>query len=481
MSSPREKEKKKKACNDLTKQFLSCSNHNLVKITESLFEYIPEFTTIILGKVYTKIINILSTKDIPKIIIDKIVELLLLMLKKSNGNLQEDPYRTIFSNNSFLSCIFMHTGLDEKSEFNHQVINLIYNFLLLKDPEFFVRFFLESKKSIYLLMNSLANQSGDDIEAAQLFNSIFVSNVKIKDSLIKEVIPLIRNYPPHLVVDLMISSEEIKDTMTVDEFREWLLTQSKFTLSDVNQIFDLYPPLWQSLLPFQLILKTDPPRRLAFIKWMHTMPPIQNIELPTELMQEAFKQIICPPYKFESIDDTVSPLKYNSYDLFIFSRLFVLTYSNPAHALTGSIKYLYGCIHSKSELISTASIQVLVSWIVKFNFSVQSNIVYRICEEVSTSTDKSIKSMYQILLHFISKNCKVAEMILRNDPNLRFNKNTSHLIRRSFWEFMNFDDFIDQVPSYDDFDEKGMLRVLDCITEYFGIQVNKNDDLNDDI
>ena len=72
-------------------------------------------------------------------------------------------------------------------------------------------------------------------------------------------------------------------------------------------------------------------------------------------------------------------------------------------------------------------------------------------------------------------------MILRNDPNLRFNKNTSHLIRRSFWEFMNFDDFIDQVPSYDDFDEKGMLRVLDCITEYFGIQVNKNDDLNDDI
>ena len=105
-----------------------------------------------MNKIYAKTINILSKKNIPKDISDKIIEMFILMLEKSNGNLQEDPYRTIFSDKSFLTCIFMHTGLDEKGEFNQQVIHLINDYLLLKGPEFFVRFFIESKKSIYLLL-----------------------------------------------------------------------------------------------------------------------------------------------------------------------------------------------------------------------------------------------------------------------------------------------------------------------------------------
>lgn len=476
MSTPKEKEKKRKACNDLINQFLTCSNDKLAQIVESLFEFIPDFTSLILSKTYAKIISILSKKNSSKDISDKIIEMFVLMLEKSNGNIQEDPYRIIFSDKSFLSCIFIHTGLDEKGEFNHQVIHLINDYLLLKGPVFFVRFFLESKESIYLLMRSLANQTGDDIKAAHLFNSIFIINPKIKDSLIIEVIPLIKKFPPHLVIDLMIASEEIKRSMSVEDFKEWLLKQDKFTLSDVNQIFNLYPSLWQSLLPFHLILKTDPPRRLAFIKWMHDMPPIQNIDIPSEISHDAFNQIICPPYKFGSIEDIDESQNYNSYDLFIFSRLFVLTYSNPIHCFKGSIKYLYGCIHSKSEIISTASIQVLINWMARFDFVIQTNIVYGICEEICISNNKSIKCLFQIFLHFISKKCKVAEMILRNDPELRFDIKNALYLKRSFWAFQNLNELIDKIPTYDDFDEKGMLRVLDCITEYFGIQVTKDND-----
>lgn len=480
MTSPKEKEKKRKACSELINQFVACTNNKLAQIAESLINFIPEFTSLIITQTYSKIINILSTKNTAKVVIDKVFEMLIFMFQNSKGNVQEDPYRTIFSNKLFFNSIFMYTGLDDKGEFNHKIINFIYNCLLLKAPEYFVNFFLESINPIRLLMNSLANQAGDDMEASQLFNSIFASNPKIRDSLISEVIPLVKKFPPHLVVDLMIASEVIKNTMTIDDFKEWLLKQNKFSLSDVNQIFVLYPPLWQSLLPIQMILKTDPPRRIAFIKWIHDMPPIQNIVIPSEFIHEAFNQISCPPYQFESIEDIItSPKesKYDSYDLFVFSRLFVLSYSNPEHAFKGSINFIFECIHSKSEFISTAAIQVLASWIVKFNFLVPSTIVYGICEEICTAKNKSIKCLYQILLHLISKGCKVAEMVIRNDPELRFDAKNAFLVKRSTWEFKNFDELIDLVPSYDDFDEKGMLRVLDCIIDYFGIGEGKEEEI----
>ena len=464
-------EKREKSCLEQIEKFNKSQASKVSLVIDDLMNYIPEFTALIINRCFVKIINFLSMGNTPQKILDQIINMIQKMLDTSQGNPMAEPYKTLFSDKEFLTGLFLHTSLDENGKFNRPVISLIYH-LLIKGPSYFIEFLQESKESVYALMNALADEDGDDRKASLLFNQLFVCNPKVKQSLIEEVKPLIRRFPPHLVVDLMISSQEIKNTMTVQEFEDWLLERHNFTLSDIYQVFSFYMELWNKESSMTLILRTNPPKRLAFIKWFHEMPP-QDFVIPFEMTQEALRQMMTPTCKFEIIDSEMyNSNEYNTKDFYFYSRLYVLTHSDPNQLkeYKNVLKFIYSLLQYKNEYVVAATIQVLLIWALKYQFIPPSSVVYQIAEGIETTRSEPLKCIYQIFLQYMGLFHKVAEMMLRTEESLRFQPDKIDIVQKAPWEFKCFEPYLENIPSYDEFDEKKMLQILDCITEYLGIQ-----------
>ncbi|KAK8893639.1 hypothetical protein M9Y10_022064 [Tritrichomonas musculus] len=460
--------KLKKNCQELINKF-NKSKSDLPPIINELCEYIPEFTKLIISEIFQKIINYLSMGNVPEEIIGCIFDMILKMLEKVDAsNPETDPYPTIFSDPEFLTGLFMHTGLNEDDKFDHRVIDIIYH-LFLKGPEKMISFLATSKASVDPLMKGLTRKGIRDDKAANLFNQIFVCHPSISNLLIEDVIPLIRKFPPGLVIDLMIRSPQIKSTMTEEEFKQWLLDQETFTLSDVHQVFILYSSLWQDSLTSILILRSRPSEKLYFIKWIHDMPSLE-IEISEELTKEAVMQIVNPKYEFQIIiDETSNPKEIDTRNLYLFPRLFVLSLSNPAHVEQSDFPKLYELLFEKNDYVAAAAIQVVTLWIVKYNFIVDYRITYRVAEIVELIKPSPLRTLYQILIHFIGTQNKVPEMILRTDPAMRYNPQNAKKAKVQSWEFPNFSFIFDNVPSYDKYDQNKMLMLLGDISQYLGL------------
>lgn len=460
--------KAKKNCQDLISKF-NKSKSDIPTIIKELDEYIPDFTKMIFSEILQKVINYLSMGNVPEEIIGSIFNMILKMLEKvDNSNPDTDPYPVLFSDPEFLTGLFMHTGLNENDKFDHRVIDIIYNHLFLKGPEKMIDFLLNSKASVDPLMKGLTRKGIKDDKAAYLFNQIFVCHPSVTNLLIDDVIPLIRQFPPGLVIDLMIRCPQIKSTMTQDEFKQWLLEQEYFTLSDVHQVFILYDSLWDDPLSSVLILRTNPPEKLYFIQWIHDMPCLK-FEISEELTKETVKQILEPQYTFQTIIDESTKSKVETRDLYLYSRLFVLSLSNPSHIDQSDLPKLYDLLFESDEYLSAAAIQVVTLWIAKYNFIVDYRIVYRIAEIVETSKQTPLRTIYQILLHFIGSQNKVPEMILRTDSSMRYDSKFAKKARIQPWEFPNYTFVFDKVPSYDKYDQKKMLMLLGDISKYLGL------------
>ena len=467
-------DKRKKQCNKIVKKFNKSQAATVIESINELKSFIPDFSRFIISQIYNKLVNFLSTGNIPLSTLDSLFNLVLDMLKKVESAPETDPYDSLINNSEFLTSLFMHAGLNEKKEFNQPVIDIIMKFLV-KKPGAILNFLLNSKESAHNLMNALAEKNNH--EAGMLFKQLFFFNSQITELLINDVIDLIHRLPPYLVIDLMIGSEKIKATMPQDEFVKWIFDQETLSLSDVRHIFDLYPLLWGTTSSMSLILKTDPPTKLAFTNWIHDKTEdCFKDELPEDLTEEVVGQILDPKYKFSFVDDKKQQI--NTKNLFLYSRLFVLSYSNPDHVVDELKTMLYDLVVDEDEYVATGATQVLILWILNYNFQTKYQISYKIAEEIYDDTNrmKAHRILYKILLHFLGTQHEVAEMILRSDPKLRLNQDEFKLVIQEQWEFPNFTFIEGSIPLYDQHSKENMLEMLDDITQFLGYQPEQNEE-----
>ncbi|OHT11494.1 hypothetical protein TRFO_19033 [Tritrichomonas foetus] len=547
MKANKEREKRKKQLSDILDRFNKSQAASASSFLPEISKFVPEFTHFIVSKIRMKIVNYISMGNAPAEVTEGIFTLLLSMFRGvDNSRPETDPYELLNCDNEFLTGIFMHTGLGEEGRFNPKVIEIIYKHLLVKQSERMIQFLLESKESVFSLMNSLADPNGSrDYDAACLFNQLFVCNPTVSESLVYDVIPLLKKFRPNLVIDLMISNQSIKKAMSQAEFEEWLLEQESFTLSDVQEVFKLYKSIWQSLLPIEMILRSSPPQKEHEIKWIHDMP-VQNIDVPPELAQRTIEQIINPQYDFFLLDEEAPPLSsanaslvssYSQFtmnnsmnsqlntpintplktpikspnnmnsilnspigntaantsifgvsptstligsrgacstrDLYLFPRLYILSLCNPADIDEQYIPMIIDLMYEQNEYVSAGAIQVIVLWVAKYGLEIEYSLIYRIAEEIDSMRKEAIKGLYRILLQLMAVKHKVAEMMLRTEPNLRYTQRNRALIMRSAWEFKNFGEILQNVPMFDKYDQKTMLLVLNEISEYLGFEYDE--------
>lgn len=466
----------KKQCQEYVNKFNKAGVDDLAPVIENLITCIPEFTLLIITDIYSKVINYLSTPSLPEEITESILNMLYKMSTECDTEKTEtNPYNVFISNQEFLTALFMHTDVDQNGQFDQRVISLIFE-LFVKKGEGMAQFILNSKDSVDLLMRGLANEGRGDVKAASLMNQIFVCKQAVTELLTKDIITYVKNFAPNLALDVMIHSLEVRNTMNQEEFQQWALNQESLTMSDVSLIFErFYPSLWNDSFSIQLILKTTPPDASNLISLFHKMPPLE-IEVPEELTKKAVSQLLEPPYTFKIIENSEKTKRFDTRDLYYFTRLFCLSASNPNHVNPDDLDKIYEFISSRDESVSLAATQVVTLWIIKYHFQVDYKVTYRCAELIEIRKKDYMKNLYKILLHYLATLHSVAEMILRTEPSLRYSYDSKMemIMKRSTWEFPSFTQFIQNVPTFDQYDQEKMLLLLGGIAEYLGIEVDED-------
>ncbi|KAH0795569.1 hypothetical protein GPJ56_000448 [Histomonas meleagridis] len=462
----KEKELQQRQCSDAAEKFNKASVENLVPIIEEFKKYIPNFSSLLISKIFPKLTNLIATNTTPREVNEALFSILLLMLSKANPNIPEtDPYNTLYSDPDFLAALFLHTGLDEHGKFNKKVIEIFAKYLIVKDPTKIVSFLIDSKESVFDLMNGLTHTN--DVDASILFNQLVVCHPNVKSSFVPTLKPILKRFPPHLVVDLMIASQELKDTMTQEEFEQWLDEQNTFTLSDVHQVIRFYSDIWNKDLLLRMILRTAPPQKYSFVDWFHTMPS-HSLQLSPELTTVCVQSILDPKYEFEEIDD-ISALNYgrfNTIEPYLYSRLFVLTHADPKEMPNELIEKLYELLNDESDFVLAGVLQVISQWAYEKEFELDKKFVYRIARQMNIRDDESLKHLCRMTLHAISNKNKVARAVLLAEESLRMRNEWMRRALRPSWIFPNMKDVAKNLPLMNGCTQESALTLLGFVDEY---------------
>lgn len=448
---------------NLTKKFNDAQIQDISLLINELEKYIPNYSYFIFTKIYNKLVNLISETP-SNHELDIIYDFILNVLSKINPNMPDtDPFSILCSNPEFLIGLFSHTGLDENKEFDHKVLEIIGKYLIVKDPTKIVSLLMSSNEHAFPLMNGLTEKN--DVDAAMLFNQLVVCHPQVKQSFIPIVKPILKHFPVHLVVDLMIASDELEKTMTQEEFENWLMEQKEFTLSDVHQLVTFYKDIWNKKLLIHMMLKTNPPDRLAFIKWIRDMPP-HNIMNSKEDTEKCSKSILEPEYKFIDVDDISAHKHFNTRELYLFSRLFTLSHSDPNDVPEECIKYLYKLTIDEHEFIASAALQVIAIWVFEKQFVPQKGLVYQIATQIDRQKSESMKNLYMMMIHILSISNSIAKGILYSEQSVHFQQKNLTKVLRSTWIFPNFKAIATNLPMMNGCDQRVAINLVGFIDDY---------------
>lgn len=445
------------------KKFNAAQLNDIPSIINEFGKFIPDYSYFIFSKISDKFIKLISGSAL-NIALDPLFDFLLRVLSKTNPDDPDtDPLPLLCSSPDFLSALFARTYLNESKEFNHKVIEIIGKHIIVKEPTSIVSLLMSSNEHAFPLMNGLTEKN--DIDAAILFNQLVVCHPKVKLSFIPIVKPILKQFPVHLVVDLMIASNELEKVMTQEEFEEWLMEQKEFTLSDVHQLVTFYKDIWNKNLLIHMLLKTSPPDKLAFIKWIRNMPS-HNILNSKEDTEKCSSSIMEPEYTFIDVDDISAHMHFNTKELYLFSRLFILSHSDPCDVPDSCLNYLYKLATDEHEYVSAAALQVIALWTVEKHFTCQPSFVYQLSSQIARQKSEPMQNLHKMLLHVLSTTNNIAKGILYSEPTVRLHPQSLPKVLRSSWVFPNLKDAAKTLPLMDGHTQNTAVNFIGFIDEY---------------
>jgi hypothetical protein len=458
-----------KVISSLCDQFKKSQPPDLPKLFDEMSSHVPAYTARFAAIVYPQLIDLLRYPEKCPPATNKAIEFLFHMLESViPGSAATDPYPTLFSNTNFLKAVLRHTGLNSDGEFDQRILTLIHSFMLVKEPTKFVDLLLRSKESLFPLLQACTKVS--DYNACVLCNELVICHPDVKKLLVDYIRPLLRQFPPHLAVGLMNAIEELR--MPPSDFEAWLAKHKTLTMSDLSQACQYAPALWSRPFSLDLILATTPPERLSFVSWIHRMEP-QDLVLSQESTLRAVDSLTNPSFSFKTVQEdpvSKSSRQINTLDLFLFTRLYVLSFADPKDVSQKGIDAVCDLTLDTDVWVAAAALQVIALWVAKYRFVPEVWRVYQIAGQVDLAGASGLGNMYRVVLHFFATVHPIAESILRAERALRFDRTHKVRITRESWKFPHFAKVIHEAPEILDVKPEAALAVLGEIVEYFGIE-----------
>jgi hypothetical protein len=442
----------------LTEEFRKADASDLGRIFTAFSRFIPEHSSRIAPVVIPRIVGILAASGAPPQTVSQSIDFLQEMLSRASTDISA----FFWENGGFLKALFSHIGLNAKLEFDHRIFTIILDFIR-EHPDRVFDFIRGSPGSILPLLEGCTKAS--DCDACSLALQLVTTQADVQASLIDTIKPLLRLFRPQLLVGLIVASDELRATITDSELHGYLVGQKQFSLPDVREVGRHFPGVWNELLSLKMLLMTTPPDRPEFVDWIHTMEP-QTLELSPELTNMCTDSILSAKIEPRNIDDSNVTVK----GLYLFPRLYVLSFADPANISDAMTDRLYALIADRDPYPAAGAIQVIAYWIAKRRFVPAAWTVYQIASLVD-GADPSLAQLFRLVLHLYANSTPIAEAILLTDPSIRLTSTQSN-VADSPWSFPHLTQIFSDVPSFDGYDEKTALEALADISDYFGLRTS---------
>lgn len=449
---------------------------DLAPYLAELMSYIPERTAEILARIINKIINLLGTGNIPLDLRYLVIDFIFKALREQKvDNPATDPYKALFSNSDFLSNLFLHAGLDSKGQFDKRVIKIFQNYLIVKEGAKVAEFLRRSSFAVYPLMNGCARNK--DKKASLLFHQLVVCHPEILSALVPDITPNLRQFSVQLMIDLMISSPELKDTMTQEEFEEWILKQDLVTMSDANQACaKLFTGLWEKPISIQIMLMTEPATDRNEVTWIHSMPP-QTFAMPNELAEQVSRALTNPKYQFyvlkkrdRRVGQKNKQIETDTRDTYNYARLYILSLCRPDQVSEECKALVCELVSANNDTVAAGALQVLIGWIHSFEYAVSDATIFRIAAEIDSNRGEGIRHLYRLALVFCARTNLTADCILRAEASVRYDSKNKIKIKREDWAFpQTIPIILAAADDSENYNTEKVLGILGYFMEYLDI------------
>lgn len=459
------------------------SHDSTVKLSDLFQElrknYVPNYTYSILSKISNKLISILMTAPDDLEIQMMAIKLLKTMAKKSDDSIpNSNPVDVLCLNPDFPKAMFLLAH-----PYNKRIIYLI-RFFFIGSPNTFIQFAINSTNSLKPMIDTIIEQQ--DSDAGQLLVQIVTAKKELCNAMFIYIKPIFKQLPVSTVFDFMNYSKN----QPVNQFRElipdnailkWLNENTEFSLFDIESMMEFYPFIWENPISAHYMNLTVPNQTKDQLSWFRKMKP-QTFNLPIEETLQAAERFTVKPEILMSVvenygrHEKVTP---NSYQTFIFIRLYLLSLALPSDVPENAIPQIYRFLFDPDEWISAAAAQLLFIWIAKFSYKVPPGIVYRVASSLyMPSKSGTYYSLLKSLLKILSNQYNKIVSLLSTEPKLKYSKEVDdNKLKYAPWRFPNFLPLLNSIDNiqYEDFQTS--LTALGYLVDFLGLNEVENEQL----
>jgi hypothetical protein len=449
-----------KAVKKVLDRFPKANPFGIPPLYDELEAYIPVYLPLIIPAIARKVVELTVLHETNPGPASRTLDFLLLVLKSPSDF---DTAGTLMVDNDFLPVLFLQTRLNAAGDFDQRVLEIL-EILLAKQGNKFVEFLLKSKQTIFPLIHACTRKR--NTHACTLANQLVVSHPEVRKLLIPDLKPLLQEFPAALTVDLMLGSVELKETMTEAEFDDYLFKQPVLTMSDVSQSCRLFTGIWVKPLVLDLFLRTTPPEKFGYVDWIHRQPA-QDLVLEPPIIASTVEAILRPRYAFDILKDPHSGKEIDTCALFMFTRLYVLSFADPNVVGPEGIEKVYEFIDASHPYVAGAALQVLGLWIAKFEFMPERRVIYKVAAQINGTRGEGTQQLCRVILGLFARIAEIGQLMLRADVAFRFVPGNRMKVTREVWEFPHFSPVIDLVVAFPiEYDQKTALAFLGEIVDY---------------
>jgi hypothetical protein len=428
----------------------------LLQIYTELIDYIPDYSRHIAHQLVKQLTQFLGPSGATPIaeLISKALDLLVKAMESIDpGRPETNPVKVLVGDVNFLRALLQNTRQIEP-----RVIHLIARLSDIAPLE--VKAAIGTNHELlFPLVDAVALSKNE--RAAEVLKFWALFSADLTQSLLPVIKKHLKKFPVSVALDFMIASDELSNVIPKEELESWLLTSTKFSILDLEQVFapHLAGELWERPVSVTLLNRSYPPETPNHVRWIHNMSP-QRFEASSSERDKAADTVI------EPFAEGPTPPK-DSVAAYLFVRLYILSLSSPIGLDHRAVDRIVRFTTDESDWIAGGALQVLYIWIAKFQLEVRRELVYFCAAAaVDETRSESVRALHRAMLHAIGKQHAVAASILMSDPAMRFESQAMDRVMGSQWAFPQLAEHLGRIGDLHLVDHSEACKVLGYVMTF---------------
>lgn len=454
---PKENQKSKELIehldNTVTRQL---NDVDLSRAYVCLNAFIPEFTTVILGRLLNQMVHIMSRPVADPLLMPAVVDLIDKMIDLHDEDVAStNPFPQLEEQPNFPPALFGLMDLRFPASIR------IANALFVRCPIIVTDFAAKSWRCLLPLLKDVCETG--NAEAAQLLHRVVASRQEVLGGMMPHLKKSIKALPLSTAIDFMYAAPGLRDAITDHE--AWLSNFSKLTISDAEAITIMFPSIWQSPSMIKILLNVAPFETVRDVQWISRTGPIEceidatDIErMCRELVQpNVFASVVRGYGRNRTVKGSVAGLAY--------LRLFMLSMVDYSQIRDDVRNNVIDLIGDPNEWVSSAAAQAVLLWITQ-GWMPDYGLAYRASAAVvEDDRTPAYACLGRVLLRSLYNSPHKEVSILMGSERMQCDAKTRRIVSTAPWHFPHISRALDKLADAIVDEADAALHALGCLID----------------